>query len=386
MKKFSQANEEELFVVLESTEGILAYPTSSNKILAVGAATTNQEVEFLDDEQVRAERSRRTPIKARTNPGSWSFTTYVKPSGSLGVAPEADVLLECLMGEKTVNPSTSVVYTFDSTSNLPSFSLWRKIGHTVFSMSGCTVNQGEFTIAGNEIAQIAWSGEFMRWRMAGTAYAASLVSPAAQTVTVDDATRFLGVGSRITVGADTKSGVGYTVSGINYATNVITISDVGGFVTGCAQGAAVAGWYPTSGTEVGDPVHGKLGACTIDGTTAIILSGKITVVNNIKYYTDEKNNVLYPTVYGAPGFRDVTGTLQLYFYRNTSSYFYRSNVQMQDALILPAGNVAGKIMELSCPAIEYKSPTISGDEEIMLELPLTAVGNAGDDELAITFK
>lgn len=386
MKKFSLANEEELFVKKETTEGTLVYPVASNKILAVGAATTGQESEFLEDGQVRARRSRATPIKGRTNAGTWSFNTYVKPSGVLGTAPEADVLLECAMGKKTGGGAFPIVYAFDSTTNLPSFSLWRKVGHTVFSMAGCTVNQAEFSVAGNEIAQIAWSGEFMKWNYAGTAYLSGIAAGGDNHIHVNDATRFSGANAiRVIVGADTNSGLGYLVTGINYTTNELTVSPV--LATGAASLAAVAGWYPTSGTEVGQPVHGKLGLVTIDTTPAVVLSGKVTLVNNIKYYVDEKNNQLYPTIYGAPGFRDVTGSLQLYFYKNTSTYFYRSDNQIQDALILPAGNVSGKIMELSCPRIEYKTPPISGDTEIMIELPFTAVASAaGDDEFVVTFK
>jgi hypothetical protein len=386
MKKFSLANEEELFVKKETTEGTLVYPVASDKVLAVGAATTNQDGEFLDDAQVRPRRSRATPIRGRTNAGAWSFNTYVKPSGVLGTKPEADVLLECGMGKKTGGGASPIVYALDSTSNLPSFSLWRKVGHTVFSAAGATVNVADFSIAGNEIAQIAWSGEFMKWYYAGTAYLTGIAAPGDNHVHVNDATRFSGAGKiKVTVGADTNGGLGYLVTGIDYVTNTLTVSPV--LSAGAASLSAVAGWYPTSGTEVGQPVHGKLGLVTIDSTPAVVLSGKITLTNNIKYYTDEKNNQMYPTIYGAPGFRDVTGSIQLYFYRNTSSYWYRSNSQIQDALILPAGNVPGRIMELSCPRIEYKTPTISGDTETMVELPFTAVASpAGDDEFTVTFK
>jgi len=389
MKKFSTANEEELFLKKETTEGTLVYPAATDKVLAVGVAATTQEAEFVEDEQIRARRSRLSPIKLRYNPGTWSFTTYVKPSGTPGTAPETDVLFECAFGKKTVDPGVSVVYEFDSSNNLPSFSFWRKVGHTVFAMAGCTVNVAEFTVTGSELAQIAWSGEFMKWAITGESKAASTVSATDTEVQVDDATRYFNTGGRILLGSDDNGGNGYTITNINYSTNTITFTPAA--VSGCSIGDTIAAWYPTSGTELGTPASGKLGIVTIDGTNAIILSSTITLTNNIKYYTDEKNGQLYPAVYGAPGFRDVTGTITLYFYKNTTGYFYRSDYAgvspgIQDALLVPAGAVTGKRMKLSCPQIEYKTPTISGDEEVMMELPFTAVGTStGDDEFSVTF-
>lgn len=385
MKKFAQANEEQLFVKKESVEGTLEYPGNNDALLAVGVAATNQEDEFLDDAQVRERRSRSTPIKARTNPGTWGCTTYVKPSGVPGTPPEADVLFECAMGSKNIYPGFRVEYTFDSTSNLPSFSFWRKVGHTVYSMAGCTVNTMEITISGADIAQVVWGGEFMKWWYAGTDYAAAIVNATDTTVTVTEVTRFSPERARINLGADNNGGDGYLITGINYDTNVITFTPQA--AVGCAEGAAITGWYPSAAAEVGAPVHGKLGIVTIDSTNTVLLDAVISLANNIKYYVDEKNGQLYPTVYGAPGFRDVTATLRLYFYKNMPTYFYRSSSQIQDALIAPAGNVSGKIMEVSCPRIEYKTPTLSGDEEVMVELAVTAVGSAsGDDEMKVTFK
>ncbi|MBW2037193.1 MAG: hypothetical protein JRI41_06910, partial [Deltaproteobacteria bacterium] len=138
MRVFAKANEEILFVKKETTAGSLVYPSATDAVLAVGAATVGQETEFLDDEQIREERSRRSPIKGRTMAGEWSFTSYIKPSGTKGTPPETDVLWECGLGTKTVNPGVSVVYSLSS-GTLPSFSLVRRVGHTVFFCAGCTV-------------------------------------------------------------------------------------------------------------------------------------------------------------------------------------------------------------------------------------------------------
>jgi hypothetical protein len=259
----------------------------------------------------------------------------------------------------------------------------RKVGHTVFYMAGCTVNQGQFNIAGNEIATINWSGQFMKWYYAGTDTLALAVGGSQAYIMVNDPRRFT-AGGRFTLPSQTNGGAGFLITSVNYATGRVNCTPN---VAAASLAAVVSPWYPSTATEDGAPVHGKLGMVTIDATNAVILSSQVTITNNIKYYVDEKNGRWYPTIYGAPGFRDVGGTISLYFYKNTTNYFYRSEYQEQDALIIPAGSVAGKIMEISCPKIEYKSPQLSGNEEIMIELPFTAVGSAtGDDEITVTFK
>jgi len=386
MKVFSLANEEEIYVKKESTEGTLVYPTATDYLLAVGVSAFGQDVEFIDDEQIRGGRSRLSPIKGRVHPGNWSFTTYVKPSGTKGTAPEADVLFECLLGKKVVNAGTSVVYSLDSDINLPSFSLWVKKGHTAFAMAGCTVNVGEFTISGSEIGQIAWSGQFMKWYEAGSAKLTQAVNPSDTTCVVDKAERFSDEKIKIKFTNDDNGGNGYTITSIDYTTNTITFTP-GYAGSGESAGDWVLPWWPTSGTEVGTPVHGKLGICKIENVDTKVLSSTITITNNIKYYEDEKNGQLYATTYEAIGWRDVNGTLTLFFYKGAKGYFYRAENQVQNALIVPCGDTAGKIMEISCPQIEYRTPTLSGDEEIIMELPFIAVGTAAqDDEITITFK
>lgn len=386
MKILSMGNEEEIFVKKETTEGTLVYPTATDLVLAMGVSTIGQEPELIDDEQLRGMRSRLSPIKGRINIGEWSFITYVKPAGVLGTPPESDVLHECLFGTKQVNAGVSVVYGLDSTSNLPSFSLWVKKGHTVFGAEGVTVNQGEFNIVGNEIGQISWSGQFMRWYKAGEALLTAGVNNGATVCTVDRAERFSDSKIKIIIGDDNNSDNGYTITSINYDTNVITFTP-GLAGAGETSGESVTPWWPTTGTEVGRPVHGKLGICTLDGIDTKVLSAVITFVNNIKYYEDEKNGLLYPTTYEAVGFRDITGVLQLYYYKGAAGYFYRSEEQTKDALIVPCGDAAGKIMELSCPQIEYKPPALSGDEEVIMDLPFGALGTVvGDDEFSCTYK
>ena len=382
--EFSYANEEEMFIVKEVSCGTLVKPGASDRAYTVGPLDFTYEQEFLDDEQIRPSASKLSQIKGRKTPGEWSYNTYVKPSGTLGTAPEHDVLFDCALGAKQVNPATSVVYSL--ANQVDSFSQWVKKGHTVFSMRGCTVQGAEFTIAGNEIAGIAWSGGFMEQGRAGTIDATGSYSGAEATITLPSkGAQLYTKDMYITVGDDDNGGAGYKITGVNYTNDTLTISPVIQGNPGATP--EITPWFPTAGSEIGTPVHGKLGMVTIGGADAIILTGGVTLTNNIKYYEDEKNNVWTAERFGRPGMRDVEGNLELYFMKRGPSYFYRAEYQVSDALILPAGNVAGYIMEISVPNAEYRTPTISGDEEFVQAIPFIGVASSSyNDELAITFK
>lgn len=394
MRTYAKANEEQLFVKKETVgaEGVMVSPVVTDRVLAVGVATTGQDRELLEDGQLRGQRSKSSPLSCWVNPGEWSFTTYVKPSGTLGVVPEVDVLLEAALGRKCVagapaacsNWIQGVLYVLDSSLTIPSFSLWRKVGTTVKAMMGCTVETLEIGIAGDAIASLAWSGGFMRQFIAGESTLSQTENIAATQIHVTHSKRFSDSNVRIIVGDNTPA-TGYLITSIDYDSDIITISP--GLAAQETGGATVKGWYPTSGAvDTKKPICGKLGVVTIDTSQCVVLTATITLTNNIKYYIDEKNGLAYATAYGAPTFRDVNGSLTMYYAPAGSRYFYKADQREKDALIVPAGDVSGNRMRVFCPQIEYKAPILSGDEEVMVELPFDAVGSAaGDDELRIAF-
>jgi len=162
---FAYANQEQAFAVLEASCGTLTKPTINDRIYTVGPIDFGQERELLEDMQIRASASQLPSIKARLLTGDFSFETYVKPSGVLGTAPEHAKLFRCLMGLETATPVTKVEYTLQD--QLDSITLWAKKGHTVFAMRGATIESAEFTIAGDAVASIRWSGKFMERLWAG---------------------------------------------------------------------------------------------------------------------------------------------------------------------------------------------------------------------------
>ena len=382
---FAFSTEEECFVKKETYCGTLVKPAVTDRIFTVGPVDFNQESEFLDDEQIRASASMLSPTKGRKTPGEWSADTYVKPSGTPGTAPEHDVLFECGLGAKDAQASY-VDYTLEN--QLDAFSLWVKKGHTVFAMRGASIETIEFGISGDAIAGNSWAGKFMEKLMAGTATAHGDYATGASVITMKTkhSLRY-NVGMFIEIDDEDNGGAGYEITDINYTTDKITISPalVGDPTIGTDP--PITPWWPTASAEIGEPVHGKLGMVTIDGVDTIVLSANCTLTNNIKYYENEKNNVFTAERFGRPGKRALEGSIELYYMQEGPTYFYRSEYQISDGLIIPAGNVSGYIMEVRVPYAEYGSPTIAGEEEFEQTIPFKGIASATlNDEFSVRFK
>jgi hypothetical protein len=125
---------------------------------------------------------------------------------------------------------------------------------------------------------------------------------------------------------------------------------------------------------------------TIGGQNAVVLDASVSINNNLKFYTDEKNNSWTPEQFSRPKTRDISGSLNIYYLQQGPSYFYRAEYQIPNAIVIPVGNVAGKIMELSIPYAEYGTPKVSGTDEFQEALPFKALASSGNDELSIVLK
>lgn len=377
------ANQEQCFVKMETTAGTLKKLAAADRVYSVGPVEFSQEQELIEDGQIRASASKLASITGRTPPGDWNLTTYVKPSGTAGVAPEHDVLFACLMGTK--DPQGGYVdYKLDN--QLDSFSLWSKKSHTVFGMRGCTVETATFTIEGGAIASIKWAGKFMELLYAGEATVPGALTGTDTVIQLQSggAQRFR-KGMFIVVGTLDNSDAGYEITAINYANDQLTISP--GLEDDALAGALITPLWITSAAEVGYPQHGKLGIVTVNGANAVVTSADITIANNIKYYEDEKNGVLTAERYGRPQMRAIGGSLKMFFVKAGPSYFYRAKYRATDELIIPVGEVSGKIMEIHIPYAEYRASKLTGDAEIIHEVPFEAIASAAlNDEAFIRFK
>ncbi len=380
-----------VFAKEETTPGTAIFPAATDAIFLTGEGSFKQQRGFLPDQQRRNTLSKVAQYKARLEPGEWSFPAYIKPCGTAGTAPECGHLLKGLFGKETVVGGTSVTYELlGPDSDLPTYSIWFRLGHTVFANLGCVVNSADVTVkAGNDddsIVGITFSGNFMRQIRSGTDKLASAASAETTTITVDNARKFM-VGSIIQIGDDNNSGSGYEVTDVDYETNILTFTP--GLVTAQAVDAIVKGYLPTP-TEVGEPVHGRLGNVTFDEDSSPvnvpILQADIGINNNIKVLNEEKNDTDYPSGYIRGSEREVTLSIQAYFTRDAMARYYEIDEQLQKEIKVPAGDTAGKRLRFEFPQVELSTAEISGGEECILtmtKLPLAT--SSFEDEVKLVF-
>jgi hypothetical protein len=412
------ARETKLFIGTESAPGVQQSVGNCNLVLAAGAGSVQQNIRKLPDPQYRNTLSMLDPIVGSFDVGKWNFPAVIKTVQASGAppAPELDPVLSALFGLpsdltqtawfgsntrayllKQVQPQGTVY---------PSVTIYFKVGHTMFSAIGATVNQGEFNVAGNDLCKGAFSGEFMRHCFCGTDAVDTTDTGSGTTLKVQDARKFF-----IALPGDT-----FQIQFIDYATGAlgatatVTASD-GNFGPGTltlsgtvsrSPGDLIAPYLP-AGSEVGIPMYGKYGVlrlgpnistkvqANLPQTPYIIQSGRVTFTNNIKYHADLKDGQVFPSEYVNPTARTCEGEITVFMYRDLPVFMYKAlrDPLYQDYLILPMQDRnadTGRIAEFHCPRVAYDTPNISGEDEKSATIAFKSTASPSyDDEAAFVF-
>lgn len=378
MGNIALKREAKLFFIPETVTGTLVEPTDAHLILVSDIASPKQDRETFDDEQIRDTRSKLSPVAGRYLAGEWSFTTYLKPSGTAGQAPPEDNLMKGLLGVKATD-STSVTYSPGGTTPA-TYSMWYRDGHTVFFCSGCAVNQGVIKIDGKSPGMIDWSGGLMKMLWTGTDTLGAAISDTTSTTVTPSNIELFNVGSIFTVDSERFK---VTAKGVSN----MTVTRGYGSTTPATHtnGTAMTPWLPT-GTESGNIIHGRLGIATLNAVNYTLLSSSITITNNIKYYEDEKNGENYPADFGVPEARDVEGSIQVYFRKGDSIRFADALNFDSMGMVIPLGDTAGYRMRVNLPQFKVKTPNITGDAERVQELTLLPFATTSfDDEISVVY-
>ena len=375
----------------ESTPGTKVFPAGTDAIFLTGEGSFRQVRNFIPDAQRRATLSKVERIKSRLSPGEWSLPTYIKPSGSLGTAPECGQMLKGLFGLEMVNAGVDVQYTLAGISDtLPSFTIWFRLGHTVFCNMGCVVNSGDIAIkAGNDddsIVGITFNGFFMRQIRTGTDKLSQDETLGATTIHVANARKFMKE-SIISIGSLNNSGAGYEVTDVDYANNTLTISPQ--LEDNASQDDVVKGYLP-SPTEAGEPVHGRLGQVTFDeGGSPVntpIIAATIGINNNVKMVEDEKADVDYPNDFLRAAEREVTLSIDCYFKKDVAARWYEVDAQTEKEIKIPAGDTAGKRLRFEFPRVQLDTPELGGAEEVVVTMPKALLASSSfEDEVKLVF-
>lgn len=378
------ARQQTVFAVKETTKGTLAFPDAAAPfIVAAGYVDMNQNPSFSNSEEIRNSRDVLSQFQDMTPAGSFSLPLYVRPAGTAGSAPMGDVALESLLGTKTVNSSTSVVYSPGMTK--PSFSLWAKKGHTMFFAAGAVAEQMSVSAQNKGGIKLDISGSFLRLGWATRDGVKVAASTGATSVTVYD-------GKKFTVGAVIHNATqsdhatnGYTVTAVNTTTGVLTITPAIADADGWALDDIVEGYLP-AGTEVGTPLESRKTTATVGGVSKVAQSISITYGDQVKMLDDEMTTTGYPADY-VESDRSVSGTISTYFRQDDMAQFVDGLAGNDKAVAITFGDTAGSKLEISMPKCKLQVPKVSTSAPtVNLSVDYTALGTNGEDSIALTFK
>lgn len=377
------ARKHTIFVVPETTRGTLAYPSNSHLVVPAGYGNIGQVPSYTDSEEIVDSRSLIDQFRDALPAGTWSLPMYLRPSGSLGVAPQGAAMWEALFGVQTITGGTSVGYSLAAT--LPSVSIWLKYGSAVFFAAGATVDQCKLNVSKKGAFKVDMSGGFMTMGWCGTDALSSAIDGDPVPVTaipVVDAKKYT-VGGKIMIGTDDNSAAGYAITAVNVSTNTLTISP--GCSTDQASGAVVAPFLP-AGTIVGSPVESRTITVSLDGgsTTAKIKGLDLTITNGVQYIEDEITNDEFPTDY-IEGMRKVSGNITMLMRSDDLKYFYDGiNAGQEVETEITGGSGAGNLFALTMPKTRIKAPSLNPSAPtVELAMEITALGTTGEDEISM---
>ena len=374
---------QDCFACLETTKGTAVYPTTAaQRIVTAGTAEINQQASFTDSEEIINSLDLLERFQDQMGAGSWSAPMYIRPSGSLGVAPMGGVLLKSLMGLETIDAGASVTYAQATTK--PSFTLWLRKSHTVFFATGCCCETGKIGFTNKGGSMMDLSGGFMQMGWAGTD---TLTAAATANAVVVTNAKLFTVGGYVAFGdestaAMTNTNAGYKITAVNYTSNTLTMADT---ITQ-DSGTSIQGFLPVQ-TALGTPLENKDLAITFDAVAKNLKSYSVDINSPVAWQTDEITTSGYVTEY-VEDRRQIKIAAEVLFREQDLSYFYDAtqNAKVDVIATINGDGTAGQkctinteFTELEVPSVTTSAPTIS------LSIAGTGLGSAGEDSATIVF-
>lgn len=396
--------QDEVYAILEDTAGTFKAPTGAKVVRVVGAGEIAQERPQIPDPQRRFQFSRRVPKSGRFNAGTFNFPFLIKPSGTLGTAPQNhDILKAAWMNYANV-PSTSDTYKpLAAGSPVPTLSIYVYTGDLeLIQMAGCGIDELDVDInTSNDesgLLQLKVSGMGMRARRCGSAaVTVDLDGSTDDTITVGvPAVEAFEVETRVSVVdngvVDSHTdGLGYLISSINYSTGVITLArvvDTAHDATSVAGQVWIRPWRPTA-AESGDTLHGAIGQTIAnDGDAdeqrieltklALKIKHSIEIPNDRQHPTD-----LYPRKIYRTQPRDVSGEIEAYLDATMLKFARRYREIDTDTLVAEVLNQttgsSGSI-QFYMDNVAWGQPSDSGDGLKKRTIPFMAYESSAGAE------
>lgn len=370
---------ESFYVMKESSFKTFTKPTATSAI-RVKSTSFTPEQERVNRDDKRGTRSRSERI-TRKKTAEWSFTAYLNPSGSAGVAPEISDMMESVMGTKVEVAGTSVTYSLAEEIN-DSYTLHRRFGGYAESLVGAVPNQMVLRVQGEEECEVEFSGAAADFISTAPTTISATASAGSTTVTIDDASDFLSIDSVIQVGTNNNSSEGFRVT--NIVGTTVTLESA--LDASAASGAPVSSFFPAPIT-LGSPLGCFPGTVTFSGQTGYVTEFEITVNNNISMQNDTFGSET-ATGFFATARREVDFTGGAYAQAEHAALRGKSEKFDQTAIVITIGTTAGRIVTITMSNAEFNIIPYEVPEEDQVTISLEGMALAtgvGSNEITVAF-
>jgi hypothetical protein len=391
IKEIASIKETSCFVMREAVAGELETPTASDILAIAGTPTAEQMPETMESPEIFSSLSILERCKTQQKPGTWSIPIVLHSAGAAGTAPAEDLLIESLTGLKTVNAGTSVEYS--PALGKKSLSIWYKVGHTVFFLSGVTVDKGDFnniSPATDCYLHCDLSGKFMRRGWCGSAEMTAAISGSTVTVGVLAIERYT-VGGLVSFedadgsNVDDNSGAGYPVATVNYTAGTFTVT---GSPTYAGASGHVKAFLPDA-TITSTALPAKYLQLNLNSAFSKMVSVSVSFEASQFYPEDEATESGYPETYTDGDTRAVTCTINAYFAPEHVGYLKT----IEDNTTIPVSiksdttkASAGERIEFYAARFRVNSMTLQEAAPVYkCTITGTLDGTTGEDELSIIY-
>jgi hypothetical protein len=363
----------------EATAGTFekAVATDAAKVLKVDFALEQERAPREDSRQTRSLLER---ITQRANV-TWAVEAEVIPSGTAGTPPDLHDMLYAAFGGYTNTPATSDAYTLANTQTLRTLSMTRHVPDVIQeSVWGAWVDKLTMSISGTERPKLKFEGGAMGYALTGTSTLNGAMSGSTTMVVQTADGNNFATNSVVQVGSDDNSSAGYKVT-VDSSRPSFTIES-----SATASNSDDVLPFAPSETTAGSPIASIVGSLTYDSASVPITAAEVTLTNNIRPIDDEAFAQYVSDV--VPGYRDVNGSLTLRCRKDLLIHFANRRAFSTRAATIALGTTAGAIATISIPYLEVDFAAVdipAGDGDVICNVPFTALGSSGEDELSLTF-
>lgn len=444
-----------VFACIETTPGVIAFPTAADFVMPAGDATINQVPAFTDSKEMADSLDMIDQFPNAMPAGDWSMPMYLRLQG-FGLAPQGEAFFKSMQGSKQAGPVTATVnvsgginasvttipydaltagkelppagvvsigsekiryaaksateltgctrgyggttaataaddatitlvsQVYKQTTSAPSFTLWMMTDWFLQVLVGATVSNCSVDLKNEDAVTLTLKGQGMQMGYAGVSKMTSATPAGGTDVIVADASLFtIGVRVQNKTKTATNGTAGFTVTGVNEATNTLTISPAvpsGGW----AIDDEIMGFLPPA-VPIGEPVVSRDTVVKIAGATGKIRSTSLSIDVPKSYLTDEIGTE-FPEEY-VEGQRKISFDLGTYFKKADVVRFPEGYNALEETVELIMGATPGYKASWYMPRVQATMPTVSRDgSTLALKIPGTALGTVGEDSMYLSLE